>query len=157
MLQFRSRCRRVSVSLLFAAGVGMTVLAGCGGGGGVTSPADTGFPANIANYNPPSRWIELIEAAGLSEYATLGRQLEAAGKITVVGPAALDESYNAFSWIADRKIWINSPMFGRYPDVMDQAEIFLHELIHIQSGEMSHQGPWWSAQSQFRTWAQQQG
>jgi hypothetical protein len=43
-------------------------------------------------------------------------------------------------------------MFERYPTMLDQATIFLHELIHIRSGEVTHLGPWWVAQDQFRVY-----
>ncbi len=94
----------------------------------------------------------MIDEAGLTEYADLGRELLAQGKVRIVSPPELSEPFNAFAWLNTREIWINTPMFERYPDVLDQATIFLHELIHIHSGECTHVGPWWSAQSEFRAY-----
>ena len=99
----------------------------------------------------------MIEEAGFADYAELGSELLAAGRVRIVSPPELDEDFNAYAFINTREIWINEPMFARYPDVVSQATIFLHELIHIQSGECTHSGPWWSAQSEFYTyWHNQQ-
>ncbi|MGC9319601.1 MAG: hypothetical protein ACP5KN_16340 [Armatimonadota bacterium] len=94
----------------------------------------------------------MIEEAGFPEYAELGRELLADGQVKLVSPPTLEAGFNAFAWIDAREIWINEPMFERYPDVVDQATIFLHELIHIKSGECTHLGPWWSAQSEFHSY-----
>ena len=129
--------------------------AGCGGGGGDTgSGGGNTFPASLPNYHAPSEWIALLEAAGLQEYADLGNQLIRDGKVKVVMPPTLDAQFNAFSWITDREIWINAPMFSRYPNAGLQATIFLHEMIHIKSGESSHAGPWWAVQDQFAAYCQ---
>lgn len=140
-----------NLGLLAALAVVMMLVAGCGGGGGTTA-TETGFPASLTNYHSPAQWCELIETAGLEKYAELGRKLEREGKIKFVKPPTLDAGYNAFSWIDEGEIWINSPLFANYPQIRDQAEIFLHELIHIDSGEATHEGPWWSAQAQFRAY-----
>lgn len=136
-----------------------TLLVGCGGDGQFTDmnigsapagpdPSPTVSPAT-AQVN---EWIDMIEEAGLTEYAQLGRELLAQGKVRIVSPPTLDAGFNAFAWIDIREIWLNTPMFERYPDVLDQATIFLHELIHIRSGECTHRGPWWSAQDEFRVY-----
>ncbi|HCA47808.1 MAG TPA: hypothetical protein DEP45_10775 [Armatimonadetes bacterium] len=102
-------------------------------------------------------WIDMIDSAGLSEYAQLGRELLAQGKVSMVSPPMLDADYNAFAHVNTREVWINRPMFERYPTMLDQATIFLHELIHIHSGEVTHFGPWWIAQDQFRVYYSTQG
>jgi hypothetical protein len=94
----------------------------------------------------------MIAQAGFADYAALGSELLAAGRVSIVSPPDLDENFNAYAFINTREVWINEPMFTRYPDVVDQATIFLHELIHIRSGECTHSGPWWSAQSEFYTY-----
>lgn len=128
-------------------------LSGCGGGGGdVPGSSGGSFPTNLPNYHAPEEWIALIQTAGLQEYADLGRQLVKEGKVKIVSPPTLDVSYNAYSWNSEEEIWINSPIFSRYPDIVQQATIFLHELIHIKYGEETHNGPWWSAQDQFVTY-----
>lgn len=94
-------------------------------------------------------WIYLIENAGFNEYAALAKYMMSEGRIKFVAPPMLDADYNAFTWLDTDEIWINKPMFTRYPNVLDQATIFLHELIHIKSREQTHNGPWWSAQDEF--------
>lgn len=149
-----SPARSSSLLLILAALISLTV-SGCGGGSSAgPSGGDVTFPANLPNYHAPEEWIALIEAAGLQEYADLGRQLVNEGKVIVVTPGTLDSQFNAFSWISDREIWINPPMFSRYPNVGHQATIFLHEMIHITSGEATHNGSWWSVQDQFATYLQ---
>ncbi len=129
------------------------VLSGCGGGVTAGLPhEDATFPANLPNYHAPEEWIALLEQAGLREYAALARELVRDDKVIVVTPAQLDGQVNSFAWITEREIWINAPMFSRYPDIGHQATIFLHELIHIQSGEASHEGAWWAIQDQFAVW-----
>jgi len=151
--------KRTPVVLLLVVSIAVVGLVGCGGGGGGASSANSSGsigPATdgIPNYNPPSRWIELIAQAGLQSYADLGSQVDVARKVILVSPPTLSETFNAFTWINEGEIWINSPMFERYPDVVDQGEIFLHELIHLSSGETSHEGPWWSDLTLYRAyWA----
>lgn len=146
---------RIALCTVLLTGV---YLAGCGGAeqaitGGVgaipseTSPTPDAMTPTAAVAN---EWIEMIDDAGMTEYAQLGRELLAQGRVRVVSPPRLDVSFNAFAYINTREILINTPMFERYPDLLDQATIFLHELIHIRSGELTHSGPWWSAQSEFR-------
>jgi hypothetical protein len=154
-IQSHFRCRSVALLLV---GIVLTAVAGCGGGeaGGTAIDAtDDGFPTNLANYRSPEQWISMIEEAGLKDYADLGRQLTATKKIIFVSPPTLNTSFNAFSWVPQKEVWINSPMLSRYPKATDQAEILLHELIHIKSGETTHSGPWWDAQTEFRQyWSQ---
>lgn len=143
----------VFVSILCIVAASITGCAGGGGGAVVDTPA-TNNGIDPANSFDPAAWIELIEAAGTQnpvfyEYAELGRQLVAQGNVVIVSPPTLDESFNAFSWIVEREIWINEPMFTRYPSVIDQATIFLHEMIHIMTGEVTHAGPAWSLQDEF--------
>ena len=141
--------------LLVLAALICLALSGCGGGGGPVSSGGTAtFPASLPNYHAPDEWLALLETAGLQEYADLGRQLVREGKVKVVSPPTLGAQFNAFSWIPEKEIWINAPMFSRYPLLSDQADIFLHELIHIKSGECTHLGPWWSALNQFTTYWQ---
>ncbi len=135
-------------------------LAGCGGAGvpinegGVTTPSEpTRTPSSTSTINTlAGEWIDMIDAAGMTEYAQLGRELLAQGDVRIVSPPELDARFNAFAHINTREVWINTPMFQRYPDVLDRATIFLHELIHIRSGEVTHGGPWWSAQNEFRAY-----
>ena len=132
-------------------------LAGCGGGSGPSaSNAAAQFEGAArapytmtARCEMPNEWIDMIEEAGLPEYAQLGRTLLAQGRVRVVTPPTLHVDINAYAFINTREIWINTPMFERYPDVIHRATIFLHELIHIHSGEATHLGPWWVAQDQF--------
>jgi hypothetical protein len=126
---------------------------GCGGGGS-TETGSTTFPADLPNYHTPEEWIAQFDAAGLQDYAYLGRRLVQEGKVVVVSPPTLDASFNAFAWTSEREIWINAPMFSRYPRVQHQATIFLHELIHINSGVSTHMGPWWSVQDEFAKYVQ---
>lgn len=152
MQKFRLTPPHSACLLLIFAVVFCPVLSGCGGGGGGGGDVASGnvsFPENLPNYHAPDEWIVLLRAAGLQEYADLGQQLTAAGKVIVVAPPTLDADFNAYAWISDREIWINSPMYSRYPDIGHQATIFLHEMIHIKSGESTHTGPWWSIQDQF--------
>ncbi|MFP4250940.1 MAG: hypothetical protein ACLFU7_14865 [Armatimonadota bacterium] len=135
-------------------------LTGCGGADlsmgeeEVTTPSEpTRTPSGTSTINAlADDWIDMIEAAGMGEYAQLGRELLARGNVRIVSPPELDARFNAFAHINTREIWINTPMLQRYPDVLDRATIFLHELIHIRSGEVTHGGPWWSAQSEFRAY-----
>lgn len=132
------------------------VLTGCGGGGG-TGAADSGgtiFPANVPNVHQPEEWIALIEAAGLKDYADLGRELISLRKIRFVRPPTLMSDYNAYAFVPEHLIWINEPLFDRYPDIVQQAAIFLHEMVHISSGELSHVGPWWGITDDFEAYWQ---
>ncbi len=74
----------------------------------------------------------MIEEAGFADYAKLGSDMNAAGRVRLVSPPSLGENFNAYAFINTREIWINRPMFARYPTVVEQAN-----------------GPWWSAQSEF--------
>jgi len=155
MLCFPFLKRMSVVPLLLVVSTAVVGLVGCGGGV-AQSDVPSGLPSGVhlPNYNPPSRWIELIAQAGLQSYADLGSQVDAARKVILVSPPTLDQTFNAFTWINEGEIWINSPLFARYPDVVDQGEIFLHELIHLSSGETSHEGPWWSDLTVYRDyWA----
>lgn len=156
MIIIRQLVLRSTWLLFVFVGLSALTLAGCGGGGeGLTDSVSSGkstFPANLPNYHTFDEWLALIRVAGFSEYADLGAQLVSEGKVTVVMPPTLDASFNSYAWISQREIWINSPMFSRYPDIVHQATIFLHELIHIKSGESTHTGAWWSAQDQFATY-----
>lgn len=141
--------------IILVAVAGSVLLGGCGGAAVVpaqesATPAQPSHRSDIPNYHAPSEWVEMIAAAGLAEYAALGRRMLDEGRVRIVAPPSLDANYNAFAWLDSNEIWINEPMFERYPDVLDQATIFLHELIHIKSTEQTHLGPWWSAQSEFR-------
>lgn len=149
--------RRAMWGALMIAAASPLLLAGCGGGSALPpaqlNPAAPQRPAwDVPNYHAPDQWIEMIAQAGLSRYAALGSDLVSQGRVRLVAPPTLDANYNAFAWLDSGEIWINRPMFERYPDVLDQATIFLHELIHIDSTEQTHLGPWWSAQSEFRAY-----
>lgn len=139
--------RATTVGLAIVTGVVVIFsISGCGGGAtGGTLASDASLP----NYHSPEEWISLIDQAGLTEYAALGRELSAQGRIRLVSPPLLDARFNAFSFLTDREVWINTPLFTRYPSLVDQTTIFLHELIHIAHNEASHNGSWWSAQDQF--------
>ena len=103
-------------------------------------------------------WCDMIEQAALSEYANLGRRMHAQGRVRFVRPPALDAEFNAFADVRAGEVWINEPMWSRYPDRLDRATILLHELIHLHSGELSHYGPWWADQERFRQyWACMEG
>lgn len=148
-------------ALMLVAGTGgALVISGCGGGTMAPAqypapPTQTSSRPDIPNYHAPTEWIEMIATAGLGEYAELGRTMLAEGRVRIVAPPVLDANYNAFAWLDANEIWINEPMFARYPDVLDQATIFLHELIHVKSTEQTHFGPWWSALSEFRAYYEQ--
>jgi hypothetical protein len=131
-------------------------LAGCGGGGGTgaTDPGGIIFPANVPNVHQPDEWIALIEAAGFQEYADLARELLTQRKIRFVRPPTLMSNYNAYAFVPERMIWINEPLFERYPDIVQQAAIFLHEMVHVSSGELSHVGPWWKTTDDFEAYWQ---
>ena len=154
----RNIAGRFAGVLLLTAAACSVMLTGCGGGsaGAMTAPAappasqTTG--SDIPNYNPPSTWISMIEEAGFADYARLGSEMVASGRVKMVSPPELGENFNAFAYVDTKEIWINRPLFDRYPDVVDQATIFLHELIHIKSGELTHNGPWWSAQGEFHAY-----
>lgn len=152
---------RATYSLIFVLCLTVVMLAGCGGGEmPAASPSygnSRGYATDIPDFHSPEEWIELLEVAGAAnptfyEYADLGRQLLANDKVKFVSPPTLGDQFNAFCWIEDQVIWINEPMFARYPDVIEQATIFLHEMIHIKSGEVTHDGPWWSLQNEFETY-----
>ncbi len=135
-------------------------LAGCSGASGPVKENSEPAPDDASRARDTmsptavvvNEWIEMIDEAEMTEYAQLGRDLAAQDRVRFVSPPTLDANFNAFAHIDTREIWINEPMFERYPDVLDQATIFLHELIHIYSGECTHSGPWWSAQSEFRAY-----
>jgi hypothetical protein len=95
-------------------------------------------------------WLNMMEEAGLKEYAELGRTMLSSSKIIFVRPPYLDAEFNAWADIGERRILINEPMWSRYPERLDRATILLHELIHVHSKEITHAGPWWSAQDDFR-------
>jgi len=96
-------------------------------------------------------WLDMIAQAGLTEYAQLGREMLERGAIEVVEPPRLDARFNAWTFLGARPhVWLNAPMWERYPDRIDRATILLHELIHVRSGEQTHLGQWWSAQDEFR-------
>jgi hypothetical protein len=154
---------RPTYSLVLVICLTVVVLAGCGGGGGEAPAASRahgsspGYPAEIPNFHSPEQWIELIDDAGsvnsaFYEYADLGRRLLADGAVKFVSPPTLGEQFNAFCWIDTEEIWINEPMFARYPDVVEQASIFLHEMIHIKTGEVTHDGPCWSLPNEFESY-----
>ncbi len=135
-------------------------LAGCGGAsppvkdGSETTPTEPSRTPDTTTHTAQvtNEWIDMIDQAGMADYAQLGRDLLAQNRVKIVSPPTLGERFNAFAHINTREVWINTPMFERYPDVLDQATIFLHELIHIHSGEMTHNGPWWSVQNEFRVY-----
>jgi len=137
-----------------ALGLSVLALTGCGGGG-TTDTASTGgtmFPSSIPDVHQPEEWVSLIDAAGFPEYAALGRQLIANRTILLVSPPTLPENYNAYAFIPERRVWINSPMFTRYPNIVQQAAIFLHEMVHIKTGESTHNGEWWAIPDQFEAY-----
>jgi hypothetical protein len=137
-----------STSLLVMMAFAAVLLSGCGGGGEMGAPS--GIQASdLPNYHSPEQWIALIETAGFEEYATLGRELVSEGRVKFVAPPTLDASFNAFAWTTEREIWINAPMFDRYPGIVQQATIFLHEMIHIATAESTHAGPEWAVLDQF--------
>lgn len=137
-----------------------TLMTGCGGGGTPAGAVSETAPAKDAQapqtLTPASamvnEWIEMIDEAGFCDYAQLGREMLQQGRVIIVSPTTLGDNFNAFAHINTREIWLNTPLFERYPDVLDQATIFLHELIHIHSGEATHNGPWWSHQDEFRVY-----
>lgn len=155
------RDRRQHLYSVVAGGVVLlaaTQLSGCGGASSETIDDGRTAPGRVPDAPPAPRsttavaneWIDMIEEAGLTEYAELGREILRTGSLRIVSPATLNADFNAFAHINTREIWISTLMFERYPSDLDQATIFLHELIHIKSGEITHLGPWWSAQSAFR-------
>ena len=133
------------------------VLAGCKERREPVEPAQPRPPsvAELRNAEVET-WCDMIEEACLSDLAALGRRLHAQGRVRFVRPPYLDTEFNAFADVRAGEVWINEPMWSRYPDRLDRATILLHELIHLHSGELSHYGPWWAAQEMFRQyWARQ--
>ena len=105
-------------------------------------PAPTPIPPP-ANYHSPTACVNLIRLAGFEAHAKIIDGMIAAKKIILVTPPTLNDSINAYAWIPQKEIWINTPLFARYPDIREQASIILHEVIHIESQEQTHEGPMW--------------
>ena len=111
------------------------------------------FPMNVAQRKLLiQEYNDMINRAGLIKYAELGQKMQREGRVKFVVPPRLDSRFNAYANIGAGEIWLNKPMYDRYPRITHQATIFLHELIHIDSKEMTHRGEWWSAQDEFAVW-----
>lgn len=82
--------------------------------------------------------LSIISDAGMVDWAAFGKRLQANGRIRVVDETVLPPEFNAYSFVRERVIWINGVMFQRY-DKIEQAEILLHELVHIKTGELTHE------------------
>jgi len=96
-------------------------------------------------------WCGYIEQAGLADWADYGRALlDKRGGVRFVSGGVLPENYNAYTEYQAGEVWINKPMFARYSDPHDQGEIYLHELVHLRTGVMSHAGPWWAPVGLYR-------
>jgi hypothetical protein len=132
------------------------VLAGCGGGSSSPSPSpsasQTQSPslALSPNYHSPAELLALINQAGFPDYAKLGEDLLAAGKLQVVAPPTMPSDFNGYTDLLAGTIWISTLMYGRYPAERDQACILLHELIHLKTGEASQSGPEWAVLDEFQ-------
>ena len=102
-----------------------------------------------ANYHTPTSYANLIRIAGFEKYAQISEDIIDKQGVILVQPPTLPENYNAYAFIPKRSIWLNTPMFVRYPTIQEQAAIFLHELVHIASQEQTHNGLWWADVDKF--------
>ncbi len=82
--------------------------------------------------------IDTIAEVGMTDWADYGRDLQRRGRIRVVTTDELDPKFNAFAFIDKECIWYSEIAFERY-DHVDQAEILLHEMVHLRTGEITHQ------------------
>lgn len=102
-----------------------------------------------ANYHTPKQWNDLVRIAGFEKFALIGDAVIASKKVILVSPPTLDDRFNAITWIVEREIWINRSLFARYPTIQEQSAIWVHELVHLDSQEASHNGPWWSVVNEY--------
>ena len=137
-----TRCNRAAQRLVGLIGMvaGASFLfVGCGGGGEFAQTAGGGSTvASVGRVDPRiDDLLGLIEEVGMTDYSTYGRDLQARGRIRLVTTEQLDPVFNAFSWIPEECIWYSEIAFERYNRV-DQAEILLHEMVHLLTGEATH-------------------
>jgi hypothetical protein len=97
-------------------------------------------------------YTQMIRSAGFFKESDIALNMIANNKIFFVSPPKLPDNFNAWADLGRKEIKLNKPMYDRYPLITHQATIFFHELIHINTGEISHNGPWWSKQDEFAQW-----
>ena len=134
-----ARRRRPRWAWVAAVAAGSVALvAGCGGG---ADSSRTAGRSEVAAAGRVDRAMEgllgIIEQAGMGDYAAYGRDLQARGRLRIVTTDQLDPALNAFTWNTDDCIWYGEIAFTRY-DRVDQAEILLHEMVHLRTGEVTH-------------------
>lgn len=147
----------------------MLILYGCQDGGKPQTPQETpivypDYPTNTPHYPLTTmeqkllvdEYIKIIKKAGFPDYADLAADMQRKRKIIFVRPPGLTEEFNAWADIQTKEIWLNKPMFDRYPHIAHQTTIFFHELIHIKSTELTHFGPWWKDQDVFAMWCKKE-
>lgn len=100
-------------------------------------------------------YTQMIRSAGFYKEADKGLNMIANNKIFFVTPPELPYKFNAWTDFVRKEITLNKPMYDRYPKITHQATIFFHELIHMNTGEVSHNGPWWSKQDEFAQWCKE--
>jgi hypothetical protein len=100
-------------------------------------------------------YTQMIRSAGFFEYSDIALNMIGNNKIHFVVPPELDSRFNAWADLGRKEILLNKPMYDRYPLITHQATIFFHELIHINTGEITHNGPWWRDQDKFAEWCKE--
>jgi len=126
-----SQIKAIIVVAVFA----ISLLSGCDGG--------QNFGPDVRSIGKPDprfgQMLDLIAGLGMTNWADFGRGLNQSGRIRLVTTVELDPEFNAFSWLDQQCIWYSEIAFVRYPRLVDQSEILLHELVHVKTGDMSHE------------------
>lgn len=123
-------------ALLLITVVVLLCLVGCSSGGQVANSSDVAS-AGVTDSRF-GQMLDVIELVRMTDYSDFGRGLYDRGRIRLVTTVELDQQFNAFSWISEQCIWYSEVTFVRYPRLVDQSEILLHELAHLKTGEQTH-------------------
>jgi len=123
-------------ALLLITVVVLLCLVGCSSGGQVANSSDVAS-AGVTDSRF-GQMLDVIELVRMTDYSDFGRGLYDRGRIRLVTTVELDQQFNAFSWISEQCIWYSEVTFVRYPCLVDQSEILLHELAHLKTGEQTH-------------------